>query len=67
MKFVPCDPFYRIFDHNGEKFDYNNDHEFTIKEIEKRSPGDVAGYEKFLKQLKPSFKKDLWSLPISHF
>ncbi|MEP5944715.1 MAG: FAD-dependent oxidoreductase, partial [Balneola sp.] len=32
VKFVPCDPFYRIFDHNGEKFDYNNDHEFTIKE-----------------------------------
>ncbi|MFY0696979.1 MAG: phytoene desaturase [Balneola sp.] len=67
VKFVPCDPFYRIFDHNGEKFDYNNDHEFTIKEIEKRSPGDVDGYEKFLKTTKAIFQKGFVELADQPF
>jgi phytoene desaturase len=67
VKFVPCDPFYRIFDHNGEKFDYNNDHEFTIKEIEIRSPGDVAGYEKFLKTTKAIFQKGFVELADQPF
>lgn len=67
VEFVPCDPFYRIFDHNGEKFDYNNDHEFTIKEIEKRNPGDVAGYEKFLKTTKAIFQKGFVELADQPF
>ena len=67
VEFVPCDPFYRIFDHNGEKFDYNNDHEFTIKEIEKRSPGDVAGYEKFLATTKAIFQKGFVELADQPF
>jgi phytoene desaturase len=67
VEFVPCNPFYRIFDHNGGKFDYNNDHEFTIKEIEKRSPGDVAGYEKFLKTTKSIFQKGFVELADQPF
>jgi len=67
IKFVPCDPFYRIFDHNGEKFDYNNDHEFTIKEIEKRSPKDVEGYEKFLGTTKAIFQKGFVELADQPF
>jgi phytoene desaturase len=67
VEFVPCDPFYRIFDHNGEKFDYNNDHEFTIKEIEKRNPGDVDGYEKFLKTTKAIFQKGFVELADQPF
>ncbi len=70
VTFVPCNPFYRIFDHEGKKFDYNNDHEFTIKEIEKRSPGDVTGYEKFLSTTKAIFDKgfvDLADQPFLKF
>ncbi|MEP1150986.1 MAG: phytoene desaturase [Balneola sp.] len=67
VDFVPCDPFYRIFDHNGDKFDYNNDHEFTIKEIEKRNPGDVAGYEKFLATTKAIFQKGFVELADQPF
>ncbi|XWN37083.1 MAG: phytoene desaturase [Balneola sp.] len=67
VKFVPCDPFYRIFDHKGEKFDYNNDHEFTIKEIRKRSPEDVAGYEKFLATTKAIFDKGFVELADQPF
>ncbi|WP_018128422.1 phytoene desaturase [Balneola vulgaris] len=70
VTFVPCDPFYRIFDHEGNKFDYNNDHEFTINEIKKRSPGDVDGYEKFLGTTKAIFDKgfvDLADQPFLKF
>ncbi len=57
VEFVPCDPFYRIFDHTGKSFDYNNDHEFTLKEIEKWNPEDKQGYEDFLATTKPIFDK----------
>src|SRR5690554_1093631 len=57
FELVPCDPFYRIFDHTGKKFDYNNDHDFTLKEIEKWSPNDKEGYERFLSTTKAIFDK----------
>lgn len=67
IEFVPCDPFYRIFDHEGKKFDYNNDHEFTIEEIKKRNPDDVEGYEKFLKTTKAIFDKGFVELADQPF
>lgn len=67
VEFVPCDPFYRIFDHNKEVFNYNNDHEFTLKEIEKRSPEDVAGYEEFLGTTKAIFDKGFTELADQPF
>lgn len=67
VEFVPCDPFYRIFDDKGDKFDYNNDHEFTLKEIQKRSPGDTEGYEKFLGTTKAIFDKGFTELADQPF
>lgn len=67
VEFVPCDPFYRIFDAEGKHFDYNNDHEFTIEEIKKRSPGDVEGYEKFLGTTKAIFQKGFVELADQPF
>ncbi|MDX1591822.1 MAG: phytoene desaturase [Balneolaceae bacterium] len=70
VEFVPCDPFYRIFDHHGNKFDYNNDHEFTLNEIRQRNPRDVEGYEKFLGTTKAIFDKgfvDLADKPFLKF
>ncbi|MEX0608491.1 MAG: phytoene desaturase [Balneolaceae bacterium] len=67
VTFVPCNPFYRIFDSNGEKFDYNNDHEFTLSEIEKRSPSDIPGYEKFLGTTKAIFDKGFVELADKPF
>src|SRR6056297_4284533 len=55
FELVPCDPFYRIFDDEGKGFDYNSDHDFILSEIKKRSPGDVQGYEEFIKTTKPIF------------
>ncbi|MFD2531844.1 phytoene desaturase [Gracilimonas halophila] len=67
VEFVPCDPFYRIFDAEGKNFDYNNDHEFTLEEIRKRNPDDVEGYEKFIKTTKAIFDKGFVELADQPF
>lgn len=67
FELVPCDPFYRIFDHNGQPFDYNNDHEFILSEIKKRNPADVKGYEEFIKTTKPIFEKGFVELADKPF
>ncbi|HET8866400.1 MAG TPA: phytoene desaturase [Gracilimonas sp.] len=67
VEFVPCDPFYRIFDAEGKHFDYNNDHEFTLEEIRKRNPDDVEGYEKFIKTTKAIFNKGFVELADKPF
>ncbi|MEL7233636.1 MAG: phytoene desaturase family protein, partial [Chloroflexota bacterium] len=54
---VRCDPFYRIFDHNKRKFDYNDDHDFILTEIDKINPDDKEGYSKFIASTKPIFEK----------
>lgn len=67
IEFVPCNPFYRIFDHNKKKFDYNNDHEFTLTEIEKWNPDDKKGYERFLGTTKAIFDKGFTELADQPF
>jgi phytoene desaturase len=67
IEFVPCDPFYRIFDAEGKHFDYNNDHEFTLEEIRKRNPDDIEGYEKFIKTTKAIFDKGFVELADQPF
>lgn len=67
IKLVPCDPFYRIFDHHGKYFDYNNDHEFILSEIDKRNPADKEGYEAFIKTTKPIFEKGFVELADQPF
>lgn len=67
INFVPCNPFYRIYDHHGKSFDYNDDHEFTLGEIKKRNPKDAAGYEKFLGTTKAIFDKGFVELADKPF
>lgn len=67
FELVPCDPFYRIFDHHGKPFDYNNDHEFILSEIDKRNPSDKKGYEEFIKTTKPIFEKGFVELADKPF
>lgn len=67
ITFVPCDPFYRIFDKNGKAFDYNDDHEFVLSEIEKWNPADKEGYTKFLKSTKAIFDKGFTELADKPF
>ncbi len=44
----PVEPFYRIRFDDGEHFDYSGDAEAMRREVARLSPGDVAGYEKFM-------------------
>ncbi len=67
IEFVPCSPFYRIFDHNGSSFDYNDDHEFTLGEIRKHNPKDADGYERFLESTKAIFEKGFVELADKPF
>ncbi len=42
------DPFYRVRFEDGTWFDYRGDEEQMIAEVARFSPGDVAGYRRFL-------------------
>ncbi|MEL6405336.1 MAG: phytoene desaturase [Chloroflexota bacterium] len=67
FEMVPCDPFYRIFDHNKRKFDYNDDEEFILSEIEKWNPADKEGYLKFMGTTKAIFEKGFVELADEPF
>ncbi len=59
FELVPLDPFYRMFDHQGRQFDYWHSTQDTLAEIEKWSPTDQAGYQRFIGHTKRIF--DLFS------
>lgn len=67
FELVPCNPYYRIFNSRGRKFDYNGDHDFVLNEIEKWNPNDKEGYSKFLKSTKAIFNKGFVELADQPF
>jgi phytoene desaturase len=67
VQFVPCDPFYRIFDSEGKPFDYNGDPDFIHEQIRQRSPEDVEGYQRFMKTTKAIFQKGFVELADKPF
>jgi phytoene desaturase len=56
FELIPLDPFYRIFDHQGNHFDYHHQMEDILAEIDRFNPKDKAGYQKFIKQTKAIFE-----------
>lgn len=46
---TPVSPFYRIRFHNGSTFDYTGDEAAMREQVARLSPGDVAGYERFMR------------------
>jgi phytoene desaturase len=44
----PVDPFYRIRFHDGENLDCTGDPQLMRERVARLSPGDVAGYERFM-------------------
>lgn len=67
IRFVPCDPFYRIFNSEGKKFDYNDDHDFVLDEIDNWNPSDKDGYTRFLQATKAIFQKGFVELADQPF
>lgn len=52
----PVTPFYRVRFHDGTFFDYNGDPEHMRREVARFSPGDVEGYERFVRMSEEIFK-----------
>jgi phytoene desaturase len=67
FQLVACDPFYRIFDHTGRKFDYNSDEDFILDEIRRWSPEDADGYLRFMATTKAIFEKGFVELADKPF
>jgi phytoene desaturase len=70
VEFVACDPYYRIFDHEGRSFNYNNDEDYILGQIEAWNPADKIGYQKFMATTKAIFQKgfvELADKPFLHF
>ena len=67
VEFIPVNPFYRIFNHEGKDFNYNNDPQFTLNEIDRWNPEDKQGYQEFIRTTKPIFEKGFVELADSPF
>lgn len=70
IELMPCDPFYRIFNHEGRAFDYNGNESFILDQIRKWNPEDADGYQRFMKTTKAIFQKgfvELADKPFLHF
>ncbi len=55
LNFVPLEPWYRYYFHDGKTFDYCSTIDKTNEQIKKFNSGDVDGYQKLLKQSKKIF------------
>ena len=53
---LPVTPFYRIRFHDGASFDYTGDAAAMRGEVRRFAPGDVEGYERFVKMSEDIFK-----------
>ena len=67
VKFVACDPFYRIFNHEGRCFNYNGDHNFILDQIGQWNPADKMGYERFMQTTQTIFQKGFVELADKPF
>ncbi|MEZ4515972.1 MAG: phytoene desaturase [Chloroflexota bacterium] len=67
FELVPCDPYYRIFDHNKRSFDYNGNENFILRQIENWNPVDKGGYQRFMQTTKAIFQKGFVELADKPF
>ncbi|MBY0588639.1 phytoene desaturase [bacterium] len=67
---LPVSPFYRLVWEDGYRFDYIGDGDRLVDQIRERSPGDVAGYLRFVDYAKKVFDKgytELGAVPFLRF
>lgn len=57
MSLIPLDPFYKIFNHKGEGFNYYRSIDRAMQEVAKFSPQDEDGYRKFVDSTVAIFNK----------
>ena len=64
LKFVPLNPWYRFYFHDGRTFDYGHDMDVMEKEISSFNPDDVEGYNQLVSASKRIF--DVGFTKLSH-
>jgi phytoene desaturase len=57
VELVPVAPLYKLFWEDGYVFDYTNDHEKTLEQIQKLNPEDAKNYTEFLKYTEEVFEE----------
>ncbi|MDX1614117.1 MAG: phytoene desaturase family protein [Candidatus Promineifilaceae bacterium] len=57
FELVPLDPFYRIFDPQGRRFDYRHREADMLAEVERWSPADREGYQRFSARTAEIFRR----------
>lgn len=62
MTLVPLDPFYRIFDDKGNRFDYWRSQEKAEAEVARIHPKDLKGYRQFIQGVTDIFN---WFHPFT--
>jgi phytoene desaturase len=67
VELMPVKPFYRLFWEDGHRFDYDDDLEATRAQIAARSPGDVEGYDRFLRYAGEVFREGYTKLAAEPF
>lgn len=70
VELLPVAPFYRLCWEDGVQFDYANDQEDLDRQIFRRNPDDVAGYQRFLAYSRAVFEEGyvkLGSVPFLNF
>jgi phytoene desaturase len=67
VEFIPCDPYYRIFSHEGRHFDYNGDEQFILDQIGQWNEADKTGYQRFMNTTQAIFEKGFVELADQPF
>ena len=55
VEFIPLDVWYQFYYQDGTRFNYGGTAEDTLREIERISPDDVAGYQRLLERSRKIF------------
>jgi phytoene desaturase len=64
----PLMPFYRLMFHDGDAIDWSNDAEAMQRAIRRVAPGDLAGYERFMRMSEAIYRvgfQQLGHMPFS--
>jgi phytoene desaturase len=67
---LPVSPFYRIRFHDGTYFNYSGDSAAMRAEVARISPGDVEGYERFIRHSETTCRigfEELGDVPFGHW
>lgn len=67
VELVPVTPFYRLSWPDGSTFDYDNDDARLKRQIHALEPGDVAGYDRFLKYSEGVYREGYQRLGATAF